>query len=263
MSCSMKLRALVFFFLVLIWVPFSSHAAEKIGVVFLHGKSSTPQQMLGIANYLEREGFLVSSPEMPWSKQRSFDKTLEESAAEVTATIEDLRKQGATKVVLVGQSLGTVFAAYYMGRYPIDAVAGVSPGHTPGAPRFLRDAAESVTKAREMVQRGEGKVKAWFFDLRSGGREGSVHTTAEIYLGFFSPDGPLAQNNLVGKLNPKIPMLILANEKEVGNPNDELSRELGHASPESSYELLPGDHTSLIDGPAKPVVAKWIRTLWK
>ncbi|HCL81858.1 MAG TPA: hypothetical protein DHW81_06445 [Nitrospiraceae bacterium] len=259
----MKLRNLVFFFLALSWVPLSSHAAEKIGVVFLHGKSSTPQQMLGIADYMEREKFLVSSPELPWSKQRSFDRTLEESAAEVTTSIADLRKQGATKVVLVGQSLGAVFAAYYMGRYPLDAMVGVSPGHTPGAPRYLRDAAESVTKAREMVQRGEGKDKAGFLDLRSGGREGSVHTTAEIYLEFFAPDGPLAQNNLAGKLNPKIPMLVIANEKEVGNPNGDLSRVLGYASPESSYELLPGDHTSLIDGPAKPVVAKWIRTLWK
>jgi pimeloyl-ACP methyl ester carboxylesterase len=259
----MMLRNLILFFLALIWVPFSSHAAEKIGVVCLHGKSSTPQQMSGIASYLEREGFLTRTPELPWSRHRGYDKTLEESAAELTATIEDLRNHGATKVVLVGQSLGTVFVAYYMGRYPIDAVVGVSPGHTPGSSRFLRVVDESVTKARDMVQRGKGKEKAWFVDLKSGGREDSAHTTAEIYLEFFSPDGPLSQNGLVAKLNPKTPMLILANEKEVGNANGELSRVLGHASSNSTYQLLPGDHTSLIDGPAKSVIAEWIRTLWK
>lgn len=259
----MKLRKLVFLLLALIWVPFLSHATEKIGVVCLHGKLSTPEQMLGVARYLEREGFLVSSPELPWSKWRTYDKTLEESAAEVTSAIEDLRKLGATKVVLLGQSLGATFAAYYMGRYSVDAVVGVSPGHNPGSGRFLRDADESVTKAREMVQRGEGKEKSWFIDLNSGGREGSVHTTAEIYLGFYSPTGPLAQNSLAAELNQKIPMLILANENEVGNANGELSRVLGHASPKSSYVLLPGDHPSLIDGAAKPVIASWLRTHWK
>jgi pimeloyl-ACP methyl ester carboxylesterase len=263
MHCSMTLRNLIFFLLALIWVPFSSHAAEKIGVVCLHGKSSTPQQMLGIAGYLEREGFLVSTPELPWSRSRSYDKTLEESAAEVTAAIERLREQGATKVVLVGNSLGAVYAAYYMGRYPVDAVVGVSPGHNPGSGRFLRDADESVTKAREMVERGEGKERARFVDLWSGGRDRFVRTTAENYLEFYSPDGPLAQNSLAAELNSKIPMLVLANENEISNSNGELSRVLGHATPMSSYKLLPGDHDTLIDGAAKPVIVMWLKTLWK
>lgn len=240
----------------------SAQAAKKIGVVCLHGKLRSPFQMSGIEGYLRQIGFLVSSPELSWSGDRSYDKTLEESAAEVTAAIEALRKQGATKVVLVGQSLGSVFAAYYMGRYPVDAVVGISPGHTPGSRRYIWAVSDSVDKAREMVRRGAGKEKAWFVDLQSGGREGSVRTTAEIYLEFNAPDSPLAQDNLVAKLNTNIPMLILANMTEVGNANGRLSDELASQSPAGSYKLLEGTHGSLVNGAAQAEAAKWIISLY-
>jgi hypothetical protein len=90
----MTLRTLVFFFLALTWMPFPSHAAERIGVLCLHGKLRSPEQMAGIAGYLRREGLLISVPELSWSASRSYNKTLEASAIEVTAAIDALRKQG-------------------------------------------------------------------------------------------------------------------------------------------------------------------------
>ena len=137
-----------------------------------------------------------------------------------------------------------------------------SSAFLPGIPRRYRTkAAESVAKAREMVQRGEGKGMAWFVDMQSGGRRGSIRTTAEIYLEFNAPDGPLARYNLVAKLNTDIPMLILANKAEVKNANGKLSIALAANFPSGSYILLEGGHGSLVDGAAKPAAAKWIKSL--
>lgn len=253
--------------MVLLWtlacMVLPAGAAEKIGVVCLHGKWGAPTQMQGMARYLEGEGFLVSTPQMAWSGMRQYDQTLEDAAAEVTAAIGDLRGKGATKVVLLGQSLGAVFAAYYMGHHAVDGLIGVSPGHNPAARHYREAAAESVAKAREMVLRAEGKEKASFFDFNSGSRSKSVRTTAEIYLQYNAPDGPLAKDILVAGLKPATPLLILANDDEVGKPNGELSRALAGRHAPDALRVLPGNHMSLIDGEAKPAAAEWLKSLWK
>jgi dienelactone hydrolase len=253
--------------MVLLWalagVALQAGAAEKVGVVCLHGKWGAPAQMQGMARYLEGEGFLASAPQMAWSGTRQYDQTLEDTAAEVTAAIGDLRGKGATKVVLLGQSLGAVFAAYYMGRHAVDGLIGVSPGHNPAARRYREEAAESVARAREMVLRGEGKEKDFFLDLNSGSRSKSVRTTAEIYLDYNAPDGPLAKDTLVAGLKPATPLLILANSDEVGKSNGELSRALASRHSPDAVRVLQGNHMSLIDGEAKPAVAGWLKSLWK
>jgi hypothetical protein len=146
-----------------------------------------------------------------------------------------------------------------MGRYPVDAVVGICPGHTPASQRYQT----MVAKAREMVRRGEGASKARFVDMQSGGRKSSIRTTAEIYLEFNAPDGPLAQDNLVAKINTNIPMLVLANKAEVDNANGKLAIALASRLPAGSYYLLAGDHGSLVDGAAKSAAAEWIQSLWK
>jgi hypothetical protein len=45
------------------WAP--SRAAERIGIVFVHGEASAPGRVIvGLTDALEKAGYLVSRPDM-------------------------------------------------------------------------------------------------------------------------------------------------------------------------------------------------------
>lgn len=84
-------------------LPANAPAADKIGVVVLHGKWGSPDgHTRGLANHLESNGFLVSSPEMPWSGTRGYDKGAAAFVAEIDAAVTELRAKGAKKIAVVG-----------------------------------------------------------------------------------------------------------------------------------------------------------------
>ena len=65
-------------------------AAEKVGVLLMHGKGGTsrPKSPIGkLSSFLKGKGFLVSAPNMAWSRDRGFDKTYEESMAEIDGEV--------------------------------------------------------------------------------------------------------------------------------------------------------------------------------
>ena len=76
-------------------------AEDKVGVVFLHGKGM-PAQYKRLLGFLEGKGFLVSAPEMPWSKSREYDKPYNEGLNEIDAAVATLRAQGAKYVLVEG-----------------------------------------------------------------------------------------------------------------------------------------------------------------
>jgi hypothetical protein len=52
-----------------------------------------------LAARLEDTGFLVAAPDMPWSRSRGFDKSHKDSMKEIDAAVEDLKSDGATRIV--------------------------------------------------------------------------------------------------------------------------------------------------------------------
>ena len=69
----MIIRRLTFLLIILLFVfPLGSYGADgKIGIVLLHGKQDrAPYKIASLANRLKDEGYLVATPEMPWSRSR-------------------------------------------------------------------------------------------------------------------------------------------------------------------------------------------------
>ena len=87
----MKSFRWLFAFVLLVGVGLSANAsaADKIGVVVLHGKWGSPGRsyLAGWPNFLEPRGFLVDQPEMPWSRQRTYDKGRRCVVAEIDAAV--------------------------------------------------------------------------------------------------------------------------------------------------------------------------------
>jgi esterase/lipase len=104
---------IISFLLVLFWIAVSvSAAADQAGVVLLHGKDGAPSNLSDVAKALKKEGFAVITPEMPFSRNRAFDKSWEDCIPEIDNAVALLKKQGAGTIFIGGHSLGASIALY-------------------------------------------------------------------------------------------------------------------------------------------------------
>jgi dienelactone hydrolase len=92
-----------------------------IGIVVMHGKGGLPTGYVAhLANTLAAKGYLVASPEMPWSGRRHYDVPVRRAEEEVDAAVNALRSRGAVKVFVAGHSQGGLFALHVAGALAFD-----------------------------------------------------------------------------------------------------------------------------------------------
>ena len=134
-------------------------SAASLGIVLLHGKSGTPAQFARLGAALTAAGFVVSTPEMCWSKTRIFDKAFPDCLKEVDAAVADAvgeRERGAAlrqdieiEIAAEDGGVGGGAAAFEIRAVLGEAQAGVGGGE----PR-LPDIAARVHHAAQLVARG-------------------------------------------------------------------------------------------------------------
>src|ERR1700728_3787689 len=102
---------------------------QGFGIVYLHGKAAWPGALNGgILSSLEDEGALVAEPEMPWSFHRRYAATYNQAMSEIDAAVAGLKAKGATRIVIIGHSLGANAAIGYAARHPdLAGVAVLAP----------------------------------------------------------------------------------------------------------------------------------------
>lgn len=88
--------------------------AQELGVVVLHGMRGMPMQ--GFVSSLEAAGLLAFSPELPWSRRRNHDRTYDQALEEVDAAVEEMKRRGAKRIVIVGYSMGSGAAMDFAAR---------------------------------------------------------------------------------------------------------------------------------------------------
>ena len=158
------------------------------GVVLIHGKKGSPGSLSGLASALTAAGAITTSPQMPWPNgYRTYDAVLNEIGAQVAA----LRSKGATRIAVVGHSIGANMAlGYGAQRGGVDAVIAMGPGHQPD--RFIGRTADSLNRAKQAVATGHGGEVSTYTDVNQGDVF-QVKTSAASYVSFFDPSGPAAQ----------------------------------------------------------------------
>lgn len=168
------------------------------GIVVMHGKGGKPTQMSSISSALAGAGALVATPTMSWS---SGYKTYSTTLDEVAGHISSLRAKGATRIALLGQSLGAnVALGYGAQRGGVEAVIAMAPGHFPE--RFASKSAESLARAKQAVAAGKGNETGSYYDTNQG-KEFDIRTTAAAYVSFFDPDGPAVMSRNAANLKVK------------------------------------------------------------
>jgi pimeloyl-ACP methyl ester carboxylesterase len=193
----------------------SAAKLQGFGVVYLHGKAAWPGALNGgILSSLEDEGALVAEPEMPWSFHRRYAATFDQAMSEIDAAVAGLKAKGASRIVVIGHSLGANAAIGYGARHPeLAGIAALAPGHLPEAEplrSFVRDA---VARAKQLIAAGQGNMPETFPDMAQG-IPLTTTATPVVYLSMFDPDGPavIPKNTaamgmvpllwVVGKLDP-------------------------------------------------------------
>ncbi len=233
-----------------------------LGVVLLHGKAGKPSQLCELSSALKAQGFLVSTPTMPWSSKRYLDAGFETALDEIGSAGDHLKQEGATSIVVGGHSMGANGAlAYAANRAGVAGVIMLAPGHYPDLPQFQQSVKLGVAKAKEMVQSGRGTQNAEFQDVNRG-KSFWVNTQARIYLSYFDPAGLGAMGRNAAGLEAGIPLLVVIGDKDGSYPNQAKDYIFAQApaNPLSQFVVVSADHQGT-PAAAKGDMARWLKSL--
>ena len=233
-------------------------AQTRIGVVLLHGKQGSPQNLQVLADALTAAGHAVDRPEMCWSGRRIYDLPYLDCLHDIDAAAERLRAAGASSIVVVGQSLGGNAALAYGARR--EALLGVVAMAPAPAPEFVSrrpEIAESVAKARQLIAQGLGELRAIFKDVNVG-ESFEVATTPNIYASFFSPESPGVMPDNAAR--QKAPLLVVSGQF------DQTQRSVGYVfarAPSHPLNWHVTLHTNHRGTPtaARDTILAWLRLL--
>lgn len=246
--------------------PLPAAAQERIGILMLHGKSPGSAQdpyFSPIKTRLEAEGWLVQLPDMPWSRSRYLEGHWDAAMQEMSGYVQALRAQGATRIVLVGHSMGAPAALSFAARGgDAQALVLLAPGHIPkGYYTYppLKAVHDSIDEARALVAAGKGDGRERFADINQG-RQQPVITTAKNYLSYFDPDSDAEMSVTAPRVPPATPVLTVIGEKD---PAFKRLRsyyvDLLPAHPHSRYLEVSGGHVETPRVAYDDMVA-WIKT---
>lgn len=224
-------------------------ASERIGVLMLHGKNpggpDSPQYG-PVKAAMEKQGWLVSLPDMPWSRNRYLHGHWDGVMTEIAQHVKALQDKGATRIVLWGHSMGVPAAMSHAARGgTAHALVLLAPGHIPQGyytAASLTPVRDSINNARELVAAGKGDENNRFVDINQG-RQQPVIVTAKNYLSYFDPTSDAEMGVTAPKLPVNLPVLTAIGEKDGmfkhvrGYYVDKLP-----AHPKTQFLEVPGGH---------------------
>ena len=238
---------------------------QGFGIVYLHGKAGWPGGLDGgILDALQDEGALIATPEMPWSFRRRYAATYDQAMAEIDTVVAGLQAKGASRIVVIGHSLGANAAIGYAARHPdLAGVVALAPGHLPEAGRMRSFVAGAVARAKALIAAGRGNVPQTFPDMAQG-IPLLATATPIVYLSMFDPDGPavIPKNAAaMGAAAHPVPLLWVAGKLDpIDRRGPEYAFDAAAKNPKSKYiEVFAGHLTTPLI--ARKQVVEWINSL--
>lgn len=232
-------------------------AVEKVGVVLMHGKRGNAEHVRELADELKGRGYLVITPDMPWSKSRAYDKTLEEAHREIDALLDSLRARGATRLVVAGHSMGANMAIGYAATHAdVDAVMALGPGQTVESKNFLDVLGPSVSKAKGLVSAGKADDPVDLLDLHLG-KTSKIEATPRIYLSYFDPDGLANMPMMVSKIYIPFLWTVGSLDRNMLDRGQAYAFDRAIKNPLNRYAVVNSDHMGTPSASIE-VVIEWL-----
>lgn len=239
-----------------------ARAADKIGVVLMHGKDGSAGGPIGpLIRKLKAAGVVVVAPDMPWSRRRFLAKDYDGSMKEIDAAVARLKHSGATMIVVAGMSMGANAALGYGARRSgLAGIAAIAPGHVPELEGFQRRLHHDYRRAKAMVDAGKGDAFGSFLDVNQK-KTLHVRVKARIYLSWFDPNGPAVMPKNAAHLKPGTPLLWVVGRKDrMYTRGKAYAFARAPANPKSAYIVVRGGHMKTPTFAADQIV-HWIKRL--
>lgn len=240
--------------------------------ILLHGKHSGPDwgedcKLFELSNQL-RETALVDFQTYPWGvykvEDEFYHKIFESSVAQIDSAIVNLKAQGATRIFLLGHSMGSNAILNYLQQREnsVDGAILISPAHNVHLPMFSKIHKWSVDHAKELIDAGRGNNYSHFADYDSEGTVVVVKCPALNYFSMLNPTGPANMKTNVEKLNWPANILVISGEKDITQKLffESIYLNLKTKSSKNKYLLVPGDHSSVC-WDSLDRITSWVSTL--
>jgi pimeloyl-ACP methyl ester carboxylesterase len=260
-GAALALLALALCLLALIAAPAQAGSLAGVGVVFLHGKGVWSGAFDGgIPSALEADGAVTATPEMPWSIIRMYGATYDEAMREIDDAVAGLKARGATRIVVIGHSLGANAAIGYAARHrEVAAVVAISPGHLPETEEMRDRTADALAKARALVASGATWRRIW--PDRVQGIPTLAMASPAVYVSMFDPDGPAVIPRNAAALHG-VPLLWVVGKSD---PIFARGRDYAFArapkNAKSRYIEVSAGHLAA-PWVARSQVVEWLKSLW-
>jgi len=226
------------------------------GYILLHGKHSGAEYAectLALLNEYLKKDNLTDFSTWPWgvylADDKFYHKPFEYTVEQIDSAINNLKSRGATKIVLVGHSMGANAILYYITqrRQTVDGVVLLAPAHNIHLPLFAKICRWSVERAKELVAAGKGNEEAYFVDYDSRGDVLVIPCTPTNYISMLDPTGSANMVLTSKKLDWPVNMLIISGDKDPTQTyfSDTIFQNLKDKSDKLKYEVVPGDHSSV------------------
>ncbi len=234
---------------------------KDVGVVLMHGKGGRTKLIDRLAEAVRAAGGKVETPLMPWSRDRIYDRTYDDSMKEIDAAVERLRAAGAKRIVVAGHSMGANASLGYGARRDgLAAVVLLAYGHVPSNNFFRNNFGADVARAKALIDGGKGAETGEYPDLNQGER--STRTVrADVFWSWFAPDGPAGDRNNAQNFRPGVPVLwVSADSDRVSDYGRRLIWDRLPGNPKNRFEVISSNHVKTPED-AKEMVVEWLSTL--
>lgn len=234
---------------------------DKIGMVLMHAKGDNTKRVDSLASSLRSAGVLVATPLMPWSRNRIYDRTYDDSMLEIDAAVKRLKSKGARRIVVGGDSMGANAALGYAARR--EGLAGVvllAYGHVPSGSFFSEKLRAYVGQAKTMIDAGNGNKIGSFGDINQSGTS-TRFLRADIYYSWFAPNGPASDKINAANVKEGTPVLWVSGDADrVSKFGRRLIWYRIPDHPKNKFVVISSNHLNTLSNSIK-TVADWLRTL--
>jgi pimeloyl-ACP methyl ester carboxylesterase len=163
-----------------------------LGFLLVHGKLAGPNvdrcAMHYLNNTLSEKGHLVDFHAYPWANERIYDEPISIGVQEMQAGIARLRARGATKIHMIGHSMGGNIAIYYASLFnDFDSLILLCPAHNTHIERIRKMCEWSIEQANSSLANGLDE-RLHLIDF-TGGRAIVNAIRPSIYVSYFDSAG--------------------------------------------------------------------------
>lgn len=234
------------------------------GFLLLHGKGSGPDYpacaMTPLYKQMVAEELVVDYVSHSWALGKLYQTPFEQCIPDIHHGIARLVRNGATRIHIVGHSLGANIALFYATRYTnFKSIVCLAPAHSTHIAKFNQWSLWSRNKAQALLDSGNDEI-ADFVDVAAA-EAFIIQGRPSAYLSYLNPAGNTVMTRNVRKFVQPINLFIGSGTGDVTQVNvKSLLYDPAGKTEASQFLQTADDHVSSVIN-TYPIWSKWCANL--